>query len=78
MKPEQERHVLANSDKDGLNSDAILTPKTIEIFTGFAATLKRIHIRLVMEGYTIKNGKIYKPGEYIDHEADTEHNSRDK
>lgn len=45
--------------------DAVVTPKTIEIFTGFAATLKRIHIRLVMEGYTITEGKIYKPGEAV-------------
>jgi hypothetical protein len=60
------------------NTNAILTLKTIEIFTGFAATLKKIHIRLVMEGYVIKNGKIYKPGEYIEHEEYTTPNSKDK
>jgi hypothetical protein len=66
------------ADHEGLNPNAILTPKTIEIFTGFAATLKKIHIRLVMEGYTIKAGKIYKPGQYNDHETKSKHNSTDR
>ena len=88
MKEEQihqipiEKNIGCNDENNakvaGENSNTILTPKTIEIFTGFAATLKRIHIRLIMEGYTIKDGKIYKPGEYKEYEAGTEHNSRNK
>lgn len=66
------------SEESELNPNAILTPKTIEIFTGFAATLKKIHIRLVMEGYIIRDGRIYKPGEYKEHESNIEQNSKDQ
>lgn len=38
----------------------IITPKEINIFTNFAISLKRIHTRLLMEGYIVENGKIYK------------------
>lgn len=83
MKEEHVHQILAennvaSADETEGNTNAIITPKTIEIFTGFAATLKRIHIRLVMEGYTIKGGRIYKLGEYKEYEAGTENNSRDK
>jgi hypothetical protein len=50
---------------EGQNKEVILTPETIQIFTGFAATLKKIHVRLIAEGYTITEGKIYKPGEAV-------------
>lgn len=43
---------------------AVLAPETINILGQFALTLKKIHIRLLMEGYVIKDGKIYKPGEF--------------
>lgn len=33
----------------------------IQNFSAFSNTLKRIHIRLVSEGYTIKDGLILKP-----------------
>jgi hypothetical protein len=61
-----------------LNSSNIINRKTIDIFTGFAVTLKKIHIRLIMEGYTIKSGIIYKPGEYKYNETDSTHNSKDQ
>lgn len=79
MKEEDNVQRFQGSDigEPRINPDAIINPKTIEIFTGFAVTLKRIHVRLVMEGYTIKAGKIYKPGEYKDHEPCTENNPTD-
>ena len=49
-----------NKEEDQ-NDNAILTPKEIEVFTGFASTLKKIHIRLIMEGYTITEDGIVPP-----------------
>ena len=43
-----------------LAENAIVNPKTIDIFSAFAVTLKRIHIQLIAEGYIIKDGKITK------------------
>lgn len=40
--------------------NAIVNPKTIDVFSAFAVTLKRIHIQLIAEGYVIKDGKITK------------------
>ena len=61
------------------NSDAsynpILTPETIEIFGAFALTLKKIHIRLTMEGYVINDGKIFKPCVVKNHEKNNPNNS---
>ena len=36
---------------------------------GFSDILKRIHIRLISEGYTIKEGKFYKPEHKIKNSA---------
>lgn len=36
------------------------SPGQIKHFIEFAKVLKRIHIRLVMEGHKIEDGKIYK------------------
>lgn len=33
----------------------------INNFVGLSQTLKSIHIRLINEGYVIKDGRIYKP-----------------
>lgn len=41
------------------------TDDQIEQFAGFAATLERIHQRLIIEGYTIKNGMIKPPKDGI-------------
>jgi len=38
-----------------------LSEESITAVIDFAKILKRIHIRLVMEGYVIQDGKIYKP-----------------
>ena len=40
--------------------NTVVTPKTIDIFSGFAVSLKRIHLRLIAEGYIIKEGEITK------------------
>lgn len=47
-------------ENNKLAENAIVNPKTIDIFSAFAVTLKRIHIQLIAEGYIIKDGKITK------------------
>ena len=59
-----------------LAPNAIITPKTIEIFTDFSVTLKKIHMRLLMEGYTIKDGMIYKPIKYKQDDNNLNHDSK--
>lgn len=39
----------------------IFTDKEIENFAGFFNALKKVHIRLIKEGYKIKDGKITLP-----------------
>lgn len=41
----------------------IFTDNQIENFVGLYNALKKVHIRLVREGYTIKDGKIIPPPE---------------
>jgi len=43
------------------NNTIRFTPEQIENFVGFFHSLRRIHIRLIKEGYTIKDGKIIPP-----------------
>lgn len=50
--------------------NAVLTPKTIDIFSAFAVTLKRIHIRLIAEGYIIRDGQITKSERLLSYEQD--------
>lgn len=40
---------------------AIFSDQGIQNIAAFSSTLKKIHIRLISEGYTIKDGKIYRP-----------------
>jgi len=44
----------------------IFTEEGIKNICRFQDTLKRIHIRLINEGYTIKDGKIEKPKTGVD------------
>ncbi len=39
----------------------MFTDKEIEKFVGFYNAFKQVHIRLIKEGYIIKNGKIIPP-----------------
>lgn len=39
----------------------IFTTEEIENFAGFYNALKQVHIRLIKEGYEIKDGKIIPP-----------------
>jgi len=41
----------------------IFSQETIDSFKDLGETLSRIHRRLISEGYIIKDGQIYKPGE---------------
>ncbi len=63
-----------NSEKPE-SENFIVTPEAIEVFTAFAVTLKKIHVRLVMEGNVIKDGEIFKPGEIDQHEPSNKNNS---
>ena len=53
-----------------MNNDAILTPRTIDVFSALAITLKRIHIRLIAEGYIVKDGQIRRSKKLIAYEQD--------
>ena len=53
-----------------LNNDPIVTPKTIDVFSAFAVTLKRIHVRLIAEGYRIEDGRITKSERLLAYEQD--------
>jgi hypothetical protein len=53
------------NQESGPKDDCVVTPKTVKIFTEFAVLLKKIHVRLIAEGYTVTEGKIYKPGEAV-------------
>jgi hypothetical protein len=44
----------------------IFIEEGIKNISRFQDTLKRIHIRLISEGYTIKDGKIEKPKVALD------------
>jgi 23S rRNA maturation-related 3'-5' exoribonuclease YhaM len=44
----------------------IFTEEGIKNISRFQDTLKRIHIRLISEGYVIKDGKIEKPKVALD------------
>ena len=59
---------MSEIDKIICEQDAIVTPKTIDIFSGFAVTLKRIHIRLIAEGYIIADGEITKSEKMLQYE----------
>ncbi len=39
----------------------IHTQEQLENLAGFAVILKRIHVRLITEGYVLKDGKFTKP-----------------
>jgi len=39
----------------------IFTIEQIQNFAGFFNAIKKVHTRLIREGYTIKNGKIIRP-----------------
>jgi len=43
------------------NKEYIFTEKEIENFAGFYNALKQVYIRLVKEGYKIKDGNILPP-----------------
>ena len=50
--------------------NAVVTPKTIDIFSDFAVTLKEIHVRLIAEGYIIKDGVLTKSERLLRYEQD--------
>jgi hypothetical protein len=59
-----------DENNKSFDNDAIVTPKTIDIFSAFAVTLKRIHVRLIAEGYIIKDGCITKSERLLAYERD--------
>ena len=53
--------ILDESMENKTRKNRIFTDKEIENFVGLFEILKRIHIRLVNEGYTIENDNIIPP-----------------
>jgi len=49
----------------------VFTEQDVRHFSEFSHTLKRIHIRLLSEGYTIRNGLILKPTLSNNEKSDT-------
>ena len=58
--------------------NAIVNPKTIDVFTTLAVTLKRIHVRLIAEGYIVKDGQITKSERLIAYEQDNKPPKKNK
>lgn len=50
---------------NGIMEELAFSDEAIQNFAEFSHILKRIHIRLISEGYTIRDGKIYKPNEIL-------------
>ena len=66
IKSKEEQRELLCGYKAGTRCSSLdfeekkLTDEEIDSFIAFALILKQIHVRLVMEGYTIEKGRIYK------------------
>jgi len=45
----------------GVPKDITFTKEEKDQIIGLARIFKQIHIRLIIDGYTIKDGRIYKP-----------------
>jgi hypothetical protein len=52
---------MQNQTAESEEEDVTLNPETIETFTVFAVTLRKIHIRLITEGYTVTVNGIVPP-----------------
>lgn len=39
----------------------IFTDSQIQNFVGFSNAIKKVHLRLIGEGYIIKNGEVFSP-----------------
>lgn len=62
---------MEKHSQDKIESNAIVNPKTIDVYSAFAVTLKKIHIQLVAEGYSIENGRITKSERMLEIERNT-------
>lgn len=65
---DQTPYAIDKTEKEAEN--IVLTPETIDIFAAFAATLKQVHIRLLAEGYVIKDGIISRSERLQSYEQD--------
>ncbi len=65
FKEEQPRSLCGNKTGSGCSSldfkTIIFSQEQIDNFCAFAVTLKRIRVRMMMEGYRIEDGKLIKP-----------------
>lgn len=62
-------HAIDNK-REIRNNGGIVTTETIDTFSALAVTLKRIHIRLIAEGYEIREGRITKSDRLLAYEQD--------
>ena len=58
---ESDKQLAATSDAVFFDAKIQFSESDIKAFIELGKTLKRIHTRLIMEGYTIESGRIYKP-----------------
>ncbi len=61
---------MEEPNQSEIEADAIVSPKTINIFSQVAVTLKGIHMRLIAEGYIIEDGQITKSERLLELESD--------
>ena len=69
MEPENQITNGLDKGKNGLDN-TVVTPKTIDVFSDFAVTLKEIHVRLIAEGYIVKDGVLTKSERLLNYEQD--------
>jgi len=77
MEPEN----VAQQGLDNTTNEAdntVVTPKTIDVFSDFAVTLKEIHVRLIAEGYIVKDGVLTKSERLIAYEQDDKPNRKNR
>jgi hypothetical protein len=58
---QNDKHVLRPFEDTKLKTQIEISGSDMKAFIELGKTLKRIHVRLAMEGYIIEHGKIYKP-----------------
>lgn len=67
---------LDNAESEANN--AVVTPKTIRPLTSFVLALKEIHVRLIAEGYIVKDGQLIKSEKLLRYEKDNKPPRKDR
>lgn len=62
---------MKKENNNEIEKNVVVTPETIEVFATLAVTLKRIHVRLIAEGYIVKDGRKIKSEKLLEMENST-------